>query len=376
MWKDYSLLTKTDKTFMISVILVNYQSSDQLLNAVTSVFNQQLSDQLEVIVVNNSQSVKEKILLETQLPQEVTFIQNNENVGFSKANNQAFTRSSGEFILLLNPDACLLPGALSKLADSLTNHPDAGAVGPRVYWDDGRRFLMPPSTYPSLSGFYHEAVSRAFPRLSAHPSLHFRKKALQTWTCTTAMPVEALSGGHVLIRREAIQRCGGLFDPRFFMYWEDTDLVYRLKKYGYQLYLEPGAECLHYYEHSHAKDRLIAEGWSAYQQKHLHGDMRFQLIDALNKRLPPARTPHIESIAANREKLVFPVPAELRSAWLLEIGVSPQLIPAIGYFGDGPAAEVDASLFRRLREKTYFARLSAPALRPNQMYYWQWQGYQ
>ena len=361
---------------MISVILVNYHTARHTLDAVASVDAQQAIDKPEIIVVDNSVSDAESAFLSAHLPGTATCIRNPENTGFASACNLAFAQSSGEFVLLLNPDARLLPGALSKLADSLTNHPDAGAVGPRVYWDDGRRFLMPPSTYPSLSGFYREAISRAIPRLSAHPSFHFRKKALQTWTCTTAMPVEALSGGHVLIRREAIQRCGGLFDPRFFMYWEDTDLVYRLKKYGYQLYLEPGAECLHYYEHSHAKDRLIAEGWPAYQQKHLRSDMRFQLIDALNKRLPPARAPYIESIAANREKLVFPVPAGLRSAWLLEIGVSPQLIPAIGYFGNGPAAEIDASLFRRLREKTYFARLSAPSLRPNPIYYWQWQGYQ
>jgi len=359
---------------MISVILVNYLTARHTLNAVASVAAQRTIDKPEIIVVDNSMNDSEHALLKALLPGEVTHIRNRENAGFASACNLAFAQSSGEFILLLNPDARLLPGALSKLADSLANHPDAGAVGPRVYWDDGCRFLMPPSTYPSLSGFYREAVSRAMPRLSAYPSLHFRKKALQAWTCTAAIPVEALSGGHVLIRREAIQRCGGLFDSRFFMYWEDTDLMHRLKKHGYRLYLEPGAGCLHYYEHSHAKDQLIVQGWSAYQQKHLRGDIRFQLIDALNNRLPPARTPHIESITVNQEKLIFPVPAELRNAWLLEIGASPQLIPAIGCFGNGPAAKVDASLFRRLREKTYFARLSAPAPRPDLMYYWQWQG--
>jgi GT2 family glycosyltransferase len=361
---------------MISVILVNYHTARHTMNAVASITAQHAVATPEIIVVDNSASDAESALLSAHLPDTVTCIRNPENTGFARACNLAFAQSSGEFILLLNPDARLLPGALSKLADSLANHPNAGAVGPRVYWDDDCRYLMPPSTYPSLSGFYQEAVSRAIPRLSAHPSLRFRKKALQAWTCTTTIPVEALSGGHVLIRREAIQRCGGLFDPRFFMYWEDTDLMHRLKKHGYRLYLEPGAGCLHYYEHSHAKDQLIAQGWPPYQQKHLRSDMRFQLIDALNKRLPPAKTPHIESIIAHQEKLVFPVPAELRNAWLLEIGASPQLVPAIGCFGNGPTAEVDASLFRRLREKTYFARLSAPVPRPGLMHYWQWQGSQ
>lgn len=358
---------------MISVILVNYLTARHTLDAVASVAAQQVIDKPEIIVVDNSVNDSEHALLNAKLPGEVTHIRNPENTGFASACNLAFAQSSGEFILLLNPDARLLPGALSKLADSLANHPDAGAVGPRVYWDDGCQFLIPPSIYPSLSGFFREAVSRAIPRLSAYPSLHVRKKALRAWTCTTAIPVEALSGGHMLIRREAILRSGGLFDPRFFLYWEDTDLMRRLKKRGYRLYLEPGAGCLHYYEHSHTKDELIAQGWPAYQQKHLHSDKRFQLINALNTRLPHAKVPHIESILANQEKLIFPVPVELRNAWLLEIGASPQLIPAVGCFGSGSAAEVDASLFRRLHEKTYFARLSAPVPRPDRVYYWQWQ---
>lgn len=360
---------------MISVILVNYQSSDQLLSAVSSVFNQQLSDQLEVIVVNNSQSVSEKILLETRLPQEVTFIQNNENVGFSKANNQAFARSSGEFILLLNPDAQLLPSALSKLAESLKKLPDAGAIGPRVYWDDDCQFLMPPSTFPSISSFYKQALSRLHPKFSQYQSFDFRKKALQAWTCTTPTPVEALSGGHVLIRREAILRCGGLFDARFFMYWEDSDLMQRLKKAGYSLYIDPLAGCLHFYEHSPAKDQLIGQGWSAYQKKHLQRNTYFQFVNWLNKRLPPVKAPKILPVTFDNEKLVFPIPQELREAWLLELGTTPQFIPAIGHFGSGPMAEVDAALFKRFRENIYFARLSNPVARPDLIYYWQWQGH-
>ncbi len=361
---------------MISVILVNYHTARHTIGAVASVTAQHAVVTPEIIVVDNSASDAESALLKAHLPDTVTYIRNPDNIGFASACNQAFNYSNGESILLLNPDARLLPGALSKLTDSLNSHPDAGAIGPRIYWDDNCRFLMPPSTYPSLSGFYREAVSKAIPRLSAYPSLHFRKKALQTWTCTTAIPVEALSGGHVLIRREAIQRCGGLFDPRFFMYWEDTDLMYRLKKNGYRLYLEPGAECLHYYEHSHAKDQLIAQGWPIYQQKHFHKKLSFRFVDSINKHLPTVSVPHAEPVAANQEKLVFPVPTGLHNAWLLEIGVSPQLIPAIGYFGNGSTVEVDAHLFRRLRDKTYFARLSAPIPQPDLMYYWQWQGSQ
>jgi len=360
---------------MISVILVNYQSADQLLSAVTSVFNQQLPDQLEVIVVNNSQSVSENAILQAQLPQEITYIRNNENAGFAKACNQAFARSRGEFIFLLNPDARLLPSALSRLAESLKKNPNAGAIGPRAYWDNECQFLMPPSTFPSITSFYKQAISRLHPKLSLYQSLDFREKALQTWTCTTPIPVEALSGGHVLIRREAILKCGGLFDERFFMYWEDTDLMQRLRKTGYHLYIDPMAGCLHFYEHSSAKDQLIGQGWSIYQQKHFQKNIYFQSAQWLNNQLPPVEAPNILSLTPDNEKLTFPVPQKLRKAWLLELGTTPQFIPAIGHFGSGPVAEVDTILFKRFRENTYFARLSQPIPRPDLIYYWQWQGH-
>ncbi|MCB1986638.1 MAG: glycosyltransferase family 2 protein [Burkholderiales bacterium] len=359
---------------MISAILVNYKTNDQLLGAIASVLNQKISGSLEVIVVDNSPNDNSGTLLEAQLPNSVTYIRNKKNTGFASACNQAFARSCGEFILLLNPDARLLPSALSTLSDSLIKHPDAGAVGPRVYWDDDCRFLMPPSTYPSIRVFFKEATSRLHPRLAGYNSFDFRKKALQAWICAKPLIVEALSGGHILIRRDAILKCGGLFDERFFMYWEDTDLMHRLKKKGYRLYLDPRAACLHYYEHSFSKDRLISQGWSTYQQKYLQKKISFQFVNWLNKKLPPVRTPHIESITANNEKLVFDVPPELRNAWLLELGTTPQLMPAIGHFGSGPTAEVDTILFKRLKEKIYYARLSAPNPKPDLIYYWQWQG--
>ena len=361
---------------MISVILVNYYTARHILEAVASVIAQQYSAETELFVVDNSVSETETALLEANLPTTVTFIRNAENIGFARACNLAFEHANGEFILLLNPDARLLPGALPKLAETLSHHADAGAVGPRVYWDDERRFLMPPSTFPSVLGFCQEAVSRAIARLSAYPSMQFRKKALQAWTSDTVLPVDALSGGHMLIRRSAIERSGGLFDPQFFMYWEDSDLMHRLKQNGYRLYLEPTAGCLHYYEHSPKKDQRIARGWPAYLHKNLRKSAGFRLADALNRRLPPVRTPDIAPLTPQDGKLSFPVPTEIQDAWLLEVGTSPQLIPAIGHFGSGPIAEIGTTLFQRLQQKKYFARLSAPTRRPNLLYYWQWQGYQ
>ncbi|SER26269.1 Glycosyltransferase, GT2 family [Nitrosomonas sp. Nm51] len=360
---------------MISVILVNYHSARLAINAVASVIDQTDIEKPEIIVVDNSTAESEHALMKTHLPDAVTYLINQHNAGFARACNQAFACANGELILLLNPDARLLPNALSLLSDYLKKHPDAGAVGPRAYWDDDRRYLMPPSTFPSVAGLYKEAISRLHPYLADYSSLDFRKKALRFWTCTAPIAVAALSGGHVLLRRDAVIQSGGLFDERFFMYWEDSDLMHRLKKTGYRLYMEPNAGCVHYYEHAPAKDKRIAQGWPAYRQKHFAHTKSFRLVNWLGQHLPSAAAADIEPLSCHDDKLIVPVPAGLRNGWLLEIGTRPQLLPAIGLFGNGPTVEVSTLLFKRLREKTYYARLSAPNSRPDLVYYWQWQGY-
>jgi len=360
---------------MITAILVNYYTAEHTLGAVQSIVTQQAIPTPEIIVVDNSVSDTEESQLRAGLPDDAIYLSNPNNTGFANACNQAFERSSGDFILLLNPDARLLPGTLSKLLNSLQRLPDAGAVGPRVYWDEDCRFLMPPSTFPSVTSFYKETISRLHPRLANYQSLDFRKQALKLWTTTEPMSIDALSGGHVLIRREAIMKCGGLFDERFFMYWEDSDLMYRLKKAGYRLYIEPTASCLHYYEHNLEKDRIIAQGWPAYQQKHLTNEFSYKLTNWLNQRLHPTPPPAAALLTALHDKLTISIPVELRDNWLLELGTTPQFIPAIGYFGSGPEAEIETALFKRLHDKIYFARISSPNPRPDLIYYWQWQGY-
>ncbi len=360
---------------MITAILVNYHTAQQTISAIQSIVSQQAITKPEIIVVDNSVSDTEESLLRDQLPSDVMYLRNPENTGFASACNLAFSHSKGEFILLLNPDARLLPDALSKLVNCLKTHPDAGAVGPRVYWDDNRLFLMPHSTFPSITGFYKEAISRLHPRLAEYKSRNFRKKALEIWTSNTPMTVDALSGGHVLIRRAAILNCGGLFDERFYMYWEDSDLMYRLKKTGYRLYIEPSAGCLHYYEHNLEKDRIIAQGWPVYQQKHFDNKRSYQFVNWLNQQLHPMTPFSIKPIITRHNTLIISVPDKLRDNWVLELGTTPHLIPAIGHFDSGPTAEVSATLFKRLQEKNYFARLSSPTPQPDLVYYWQWQGY-
>ena len=161
----------------VSVIIVNYFSAPLVSRAVKSVLDQGVS--CEVIVVDNSADENETRTLKAGLPDTVQVVVNAVNTGFARACNQAYEQSSGDAILLLNPDAYLLPGALTVLWTALGSELTLGAVGPKVFWDAERQFLMPPSTFPSLASLFWNAATRAYSGMGWLHSRRFRAFALR-----------------------------------------------------------------------------------------------------------------------------------------------------------------------------------------------------
>lgn len=339
-------------------ILVNYHCGDLLLGAVRSIAGDPACDRIHV--VDNSASPSETALLSNALPAKAQLTSCVHNLGFANACNLAFESDDAESILLLNPDARLLPGALARMKATLVNNPRLGSVGPRVFWDDARQFLLPPTTFPSATSHALDRLSTYFPRIGAWYSNRFRAHALRYWRTSEPMLVNALSGGHVLLRRTAVEAAGGLFDPAFFMYWEDSDLMRRLKRAGYQLSMEPAAGAIHYYSHSSTKDALMAQGWLVYAAKYFDG-MRWHLFERLLRHLPMRSSrenwPLVQS--GKDGVLAIEVPAPLTEGWLLEFSPSPLFIPSMGRIGNGPHAEVPAELARRFSGRPYYLRLGS-----------------
>jgi len=183
-------------------------------------------------------------------------------------------------VMLVNyHSATLLLGVVSsvlpRLVYTLEKYPRTWAVGPQIYWDEACQFLLPPSTIPTFASMYGRAAACLHPLLAHYQTLVFRKKALRIWASLTIVQVEALSGGHVLLRRDALLKCNGLFDERFATYWEDTNLMQRLQIAGYRCYVNPYADCVHHYVHTPDKDHLIGQDWEIYQKKYFQGKLRF-----------------------------------------------------------------------------------------------------
>ena len=190
-----------------------------------------------------------------------------QNLGFGRACQKIFEQLPAEdCLLLLNPDTKL--EGLGLMVKALLRAGDRVAgVGPQSFWDEAFEFFLPPTPLIDASFITSEAMAQSLPSFAHHRSRQFRKAAIELWQASQLTPVAALSGACALLRIDALKRCGGLFDPAYFMYWEDSDLMMRLNRNGYTLYIEPAARLIHAYTHHPAKSAMIEAGRKIYGQR-------------------------------------------------------------------------------------------------------------
>ncbi len=245
---------------MISLIIVNWNTCELLAGCLASVTGDQLSvngDQssttdnrlpstdhrspiTEVIVVDNASTDGSAAMIRERFPQ-VQLVENRENVGFARANNQAICHSRGGYVALLNSDTVVHEGALAALVAFMDAYPQAGACGPRLLNGDG---TLQPSVHPMLT------PGREFWRLAFLDRLWPRATYNQErWDTVTPRPVEVIKGACLLLRRSALDQVG-LLDDQYFMYTEEVDLCYRLAQAGWGLWLVPQAVVTHFGEGS------------------------------------------------------------------------------------------------------------------------------
>ncbi len=223
----------------VSICIVNWNVKALLHQCLTSIPEGAAGLTYEIIVVDNASTDGSADLLE-MFPH-VKWIQNRENVGFTRANNQAFAVSQGRYICLLNPDTVVSPGALSTLVAYMDAHPDVGIVGPQLRYPDG---TLQPSRYrfPSVM----TALMESTPLAWLWPNNPWNRR----YHCGDCSPheeheVDWLNGACLMVRREVIDRVGNL-DERFFMYSEELDLCRRAKMAGWRVMYVPQAVVVHH----------------------------------------------------------------------------------------------------------------------------------
>ncbi|HNS46026.1 MAG TPA: glycosyltransferase [Bacteroidales bacterium] len=225
----------------LSVVIVNYNVKYFLEQCLLSV-RKAISDiEAEVFVVDNN-SVDSSVQMVREKFPEVILIENDENKGFARANNQAISRSQGNYVLLLNPDTVVEDDTFSKIIAFMDEHREAGGLGVKMV--DGKGKFLPESKRglptPSVAFYKIFGLSRLFPK-----SRRFGQYHLSYLDKEQVHQVDILSGACMLLRREVLDRIG-LLDETFFMYGEDIDLSYRITKAGYRNYYYPKARIIHY----------------------------------------------------------------------------------------------------------------------------------
>ncbi len=237
-------------TVDLSVIIVNWNTRDLLAQCLRSVYDTAEGIRLEVLVVDNASTDRSADMVREHFPQ-VRLLRNDENVGFARANNQAAVESEGRYLLFLNSDAILQLGAIGSLLGLAEAQPRAGIVGAQLQNPDGS-FQASHSPFPNL---WHEfSILSGLGRLLYgywHPSHGPEdEKGPQI--------VDYVEGACLLVRREAYLSTGGM-DEGYFMYAEDVDLCYAMRKQGWQVWYQPAAKVTHVGSGSSRNRRIYRE---------------------------------------------------------------------------------------------------------------------
>ena len=216
---------RRDRTVKLSVVIVNYNVRDYVVQCLQSVHQALDGIEGEVFVVDNNSPDDSVEVLRRDFPW-VRLIANTENVGFSRANNIAIRQSHGMYVLLLNPDTVVEADTFRKVLSFMDAHPAVGGAGVMMHNEDGT--LAPESR-------------RALPTpwVACLKMLGFTKRYYMShlpWDAPAQ--IEVISGAFCMLRRAALDKIG-LLDEDFFMYGEDIDLSYRLLKGGWQNWYLP-----------------------------------------------------------------------------------------------------------------------------------------
>lgn len=351
---------------MLSAVVVNYRNAGDTAGCVASLLAEETG--LELVVVDNSADASETAALRALLPAGVKLHVNSTNLGFGAACNIGWRECSGNQILLINPDARVLPGALRKLQQALCDARDRGlrlaAVSPMQVWDESGRWMLPPAWLPTGIGLWALAQASRSKREASRLSLAYRRLAMPLWLAaaglgsnTDVVQQRALSGGAIMIRRDAIESLGQLFDERFFMYYEDSDLCLRLRMLGWHLGMVPAAQVVHAWAHSSEKVHMMERSQGLYMAAHFEGRGQWAQRMQRSRQCAGLAQPLEEGLMETEP--AWTVPEDARSLWLLEVSPSPLLIPAIGFIGQGPVATLPAHLRKRMGHGPVYGRIGS-----------------
>ena len=224
----------------VSVLVVSFNTVGLLRACLASVREAAAGLAVEVVVVDNASADGSAEMVAREFP-EARLIANRDNVGFARANNQAFAAARGRYLMLLNPDTETTPTTIRELVAFAEAHPRAGVVGPRVFLPSGEQqstlFRLPRLRDLAVNLFVPNRVARRLPLLGRARYAGVDLERMQD--------VEVVAGCCMLVPRGVIEAIGGM-DERFFMYGEEAEWCFRIRRAGWRILYDPEASIVHH----------------------------------------------------------------------------------------------------------------------------------
>ena len=253
---------------LLSVIIVNYNVKYFLGICLKSVEKAVAGVEAEIIVIDNASVDGSLDYLKPKFPL-VKFVENKQNIGFGKANNQGLSISKGKYILFLNPDTIVAEDSLTDCLFFIDTTAKAGACGVRMIDGSGRFLPESKRGFPApMTAFYKlSGLAAMFPRTRL-----FAKYYLGHLPEKEKNEVDVLAGAFFLTSKKVLDEIGA-FDEQFFMYGEDVDLSYRIQQAGYKNFYNPSTTIIHFKGESTKKGsldyiRLFYRAMSIFVKKH------------------------------------------------------------------------------------------------------------
>ena len=368
-------------TARLSALVVNYNTGAFATACVRSLLHEwrrvgRSDDDLEVIVVENASPVDQTEHLAAIEALGARVVHAGENLGYAGGMNLAFRHSSGgpdDQVAILNPDLFFLPGSIGTLMDYVDAHPACGAVDPRASIDPLGLMQLPRNLLPTLVDHTRVTLAHMSPRLARMHSRHRMKSTLPYWQVTGPVESDMLSGCCLFLRRSNVAKVGAdldgqPMDPRYPLYYEDTDLFRRLSAAGLKLIHHGGARILHRWSRSaSAGGEYQEEPMRRYHASQLvyferfYGKRGRKYVAWLNEKLakwPDEKTLRpmhpLEELGHHEEPLTLPIGRHAR--YVIEITMSPVFLVTAGMFGEGDSFTFPRAAWEWLFQGIYLTR--------------------
>ncbi|WP_295849923.1 glycosyltransferase family 2 protein [uncultured Xylophilus sp.] len=267
-------MAQSEPTPAIDIAIVNYRGADDVAVALQALGAWTRGT---VWLVDNSEDAAQAAALQAIAAgqPDARVLAAPGNLGFGRGCNLAFAQSTAPFFLLLNPDARMAQADLLTLARALQDDPALGGVSPAIYWNDARSFVMPPAEPQTpRASLAQPLLTRSRPRARRQAERQIAETQ-RRMAGGRPFAVDFVAGAVLLLRRSAVEAAGGLFDPDYFMFFEDADLSLRLCAAGHGLAMVPAAAAVHEYRHKPFKAGLMDTAQQIYFRKHFPRFLRW-----------------------------------------------------------------------------------------------------